>query len=163
MLVARYSASAHRAAAFFGAGADAADIVQDAFVKAFRALDQFREGSAFRPWLLRIVLNETKNAVRGRRRREALALRALDMPLVPDPAARAVEEERRRDLLAAIRRLREEERAVVLCRYFLELSEQETADALDVALGTVKSRTSRALAELRARLQVDDPEEVRDA
>jgi RNA polymerase sigma-70 factor (ECF subfamily) len=132
-------------------------------VKAFRALDQFRDGSAFRPWLLRIVLNETKNAVRGRRRREALARRALDVSVPPDPAAQAVEEERRRDLLEAVRRLREEDRAVVLCRYFLELSEQETADALGVARGTVKSRTSRALAKLRSRLHVDDPEEVRDA
>jgi RNA polymerase sigma-70 factor (ECF subfamily) len=159
----RYSAAAHRAAAFFGAGSDAADVVQDAFVKAFRSLDGFRDGAAFRPWLLRIVSNEAKNAVRARGRREALALRALELPTGADPAGEVIEAERRRELLEAVRRLREQERAVVVCRYFLQLSEQETAEVLDLPRGTVKSRTSRALVRLRSRLEVDQGEEVPDA
>jgi RNA polymerase sigma-70 factor (ECF subfamily) len=164
----RYSAAAHRAAAFFGAGSDAADVVQDAFVKAFGSLERFRDGAAFRPWLLRIVANEAKNTVRARGRREALARRALELPSAidpagdsaGDPAGEAVASERRRDLLAAVRRLREEERSVVVCRYFLELSEQETAEVLGLPRGTVKSRTSRALVRLRSRLESRPVEEV---
>ena len=69
VLVTRYSAVAHRTAVLLGAGADAEDVVQDSFVKAFGALDRFRAGAPFRPWLLKIVVNETKNLHRGRRRR----------------------------------------------------------------------------------------------
>jgi RNA polymerase sigma-70 factor (ECF subfamily) len=58
-------------------------------------------------------------------------------------------EERRAELLAAVNGLRDEEREVIGCRFFLGLSEEETAQALDVKLGTVKSRQSRALGHLR--------------
>jgi RNA polymerase sigma-70 factor (ECF subfamily) len=61
--------------------------------------------------------------------------------------------EEREELLAAVNGLREEERLVVACRYFLDLSEAETAAALDVRPGTVKSRLSRALDHLRDRLE----------
>lgn len=60
--------------------------------------------------------------------------------------------ERRAALLAAANGLREEERLAVACRYFLELSEEETAGALGIRKGTVKSRLSRALARLREEL-----------
>lgn len=155
VLVTRHSAAAHRAAALFGAGADTADVVQDAFVKAYRSLDRFHDGAPFRPWLLRIVINETKNLVRGRTRRIALHRRSADMgdvALVPDPADEAVATERRSLLLRALQQLREEERMVVVCRYLLELGERETADALGLPVGTVKSRGARALARLRAEL-----------
>ena len=61
-LVTRYQALAARVAFVITASAaDAEDVAQDAFVKAFYALDRFREGAPFRPWLLRIVANEAKN------------------------------------------------------------------------------------------------------
>jgi RNA polymerase sigma-70 factor (ECF subfamily) len=60
----------------------------------------------------------------------------------------------RQALLSAVESLDEDDRQVVVCRYFLELSGQETAAALGVAEGTVKSRLSRALAKLRGRLDV---------
>ena len=60
---------AKRTAVFLGAGSEADDVVQESFVKAYRALGSFRSGSAFRPWLLRIVANETRNLVRSRSRR----------------------------------------------------------------------------------------------
>src|SRR5690606_32278044 len=105
--------------------------------------------------LLRIVANETKNAVRGRKRRERLAVRALDLPEPNEPFHRAAGEQRRRDLLAGVRELPARDREVLVCRYFLDLSEAETAATLSLARGTVKSRTSRALGRLRDRLGVE--------
>jgi RNA polymerase sigma-70 factor (ECF subfamily) len=61
--------------------------------------------------------------------------------------------EQREHLLAAVGRLGERDREVVTCRYFLELSEEETAAVLDVRRGTVKSRTARALARLREEVE----------
>jgi RNA polymerase sigma-70 factor (ECF subfamily) len=78
---------------------------------------------------------------------------------VPSPEAAALEDETRRVLLAAVERLPERDRLVIAYRYFLQLSESETAHALGVRSGTVKSRLSRALARLRA--QVPDLEDLR--
>jgi RNA polymerase sigma-70 factor (ECF subfamily) len=64
--------------------------------------------------------------------------------------------ERSSTLLEAVNGLRDEEREVVACRYFLELSEEEAAETLGLRKGTVKSRLSRGLAHLRERLEVDD-------
>jgi RNA polymerase sigma factor (sigma-70 family) len=155
VLVARHTAPAHRLAYFLGAGADAEDVVQEAFVKAYRALPRYREDAPFRPWLLRIVANETRNAVRGRKRRERLAMRALDLGTPDEPYLQAAAAVRRRALLAGVRGLAGKDREVIVCRFFLELSAAETATALSLPVGTVKSRTSRALARLRARLDVE--------
>jgi len=127
-------------------------VVQEAFVKAWQALDRFRSEAPFRPWLIRIVANQTRNTVRGRRRRDALAVRALELRNGPDPALDALAAERQRTLLAAVRSLRTAERDVVVCRWLLGLSEAETAAALGIPNGTAKSRASRALARLRAEL-----------
>jgi len=70
----------------------------------------------------------------------------------PSPEGTLLAGEDRERLLAAVNDLREEEMLVIACRYFLELSEEETAAALRVRRGTVKSRTSRALARLREEL-----------
>jgi len=133
---------------------DAEEAAQDGFVKAYRALRRFRSGSPFRPWLLRIVANEARNRRRAAGRRANLALRAAEEnrpgDAVPSPEAALLGDERRTELLAAVNALREEERDVIACRFFLDLSEEETAATLDVKLGTVKSRTARALEHLRA-------------
>lgn len=136
------------------------DVVQEAFVKAWQAIDRFRPGAPFRPWLVRIVANQTRNTVRGRTRREALAVRALELRAGPDPALDAVAAERERALLAAVRSLRTAEREVVVCRWLLGLDEAETAAALAIPRGTAKSRASRALARLR--VQLTEVEESRD-
>lgn len=150
MLVTRYSAVAHRTAVLLGAGADADDVVQDSFVKAFGALHRFRDDAPFRPWLLRIVVNQTKNLNRGRRRRLALELRAGGEPdPLVDPEQLALAGLRRDALLAAVRSLPPKDQLVVTCRYFLDLGEEETARVLGWPRGSVKSRTSRALARLR--------------
>ena len=133
--------------------ADAEDAAQDAIVKAFHALGRFRAGSPFRPWLLTIVANEARNRRRASGRREALALRAAAEPpsggAAPSPEGALLAAEERTRLLRAVEALPEEQRLVVACRFFLDLSEVETAAVLDVRQGTVKSRLSRALDRLR--------------
>jgi RNA polymerase sigma-70 factor (ECF subfamily) len=140
-----------------GNAADAEEAVQDGFVKAYRALGRFRHGAPLRPWLLRIVSNEARNRRRSAGRREALALRVAvaDRPgdAVPSPEAALVAREDQERLLAAVERLPDGHRDAIACRYFLELSEEETAAALGVRPGTVKSRLARALAHLRDHLE----------
>jgi RNA polymerase sigma-70 factor (ECF subfamily) len=137
-----------------GDRADAEEAVQDAFVKAYRALGRFREGAPFRPWLLRIVANEARNRRRSAGRRAGLALRAAGTAAsgdaAPSPEAAVLSDERRSELLGALGRLDERDREVLVHRFLLELDEHETAEALGIRRGTVKSRTSRALARLRA-------------
>lgn len=157
-LVERYREVAFRTAWLITrSSADAEDAAQEAFVKAFYALDRFRSGEAFRPWVLRIVSNEAKNRRRSVGRRERLTLRlAQDRgsgDAAPSPEAAALDREERERLLEALERLREPERLVVTYRYLLELSEAETARALGIRPGTVKSRLSRALGRLRREME----------
>ena len=147
--------------------ADAEDATQDAFVKAYYALDRFRSAEPFRPWILRIVSNEARNRRRSAGRRERLALRLVERrgpgDAAPSPDAAAIAQETRRTLLAALETLPERDREVIACRYLLELSEAETAQTLGVRPGTVKSRLSRGLARLRRELPAGfAPTEDRD-
>jgi RNA polymerase sigma-70 factor (ECF subfamily) len=157
--------------------ADADEAAQDAFVKAYRALGRFRRGAELRPWLLRIVANEARNRRRSAVRRERLTLRAaadqgiacdasggragfarrpgMHRPgdAVPSPEAALLMRESQEQLLAAVERLSDDHRDAVVCRYLLDLSEAETATALGIRRGTVKSRLSRALEQLREELE----------
>ena len=155
-IVERYQEPVFRAAYLVTrSAADAQEAAQDAFVKAYAALGRFRSGSPLRPWLMRIAVNESRNRLRAAGRREALALRAAaERPVDADPSPEAVllTAERRRALLAAVEQLREDDRLVIVCRFFLDLSERETAEALGWRHGTVKSRLSRALDRLREEL-----------
>ena len=164
VLVARYTLRAHRAAFLLGAGEESDDVVQEAFVKAFRHLSRFRVGEPFGPWLLRIVANETKNLSRSRRRRAALALRlcAAESPsqAADGPVDEVLATERRARLLAVVSELPDRERKVLVCRYFLDLSEAETAQVLGWPIGSVKSRTSRALNRLRGLLTPEEQNRV---
>ena len=151
---------AQRTAVLLGAGADADDVVQEAFVKAYRALGSLRDGAPFRPWLLRIVANETKNLHRSSGRRAARERRAdvADFPTVQppvDPADLAVGREDQERLRAELLNLPLPQRLVVICRYLLDLDEAETATVLGIARGTVKSRSHRALDRLRVTLTAD--------
>ncbi len=165
-LVRRYQDVAVRAAHVIAPDGDAEDAAQEAFVKAHAALARFRPGSPFRPWLLRIVTNEARNRRRSAGRRTGLALRAAeDRPLgdaAPSPESAVLANESRAALVAALNGLRDDDREVIGARYFLDLSEAETADALGIPRGTVKSRLSRALGRLRAGL-VDGEGRATDA
>jgi RNA polymerase sigma-70 factor (ECF subfamily) len=146
-----------------GIADEAEDAAQEGFVKAYHALPRFRPGAPFRPWILRIVANEARNRRRSAGRRARLALRLAedrrsgDAAPSPEQAVLAVED--RRELVAALSALREADRLVIAYRYLIGLSEADTASALGVARGTVKSRLSRALDRLRAEL----PAELREA
>jgi RNA polymerase sigma factor (sigma-70 family) len=156
-LVERYTPLAFRTAYLItGSEADAQDACQEAFMKAYRALGRFRPGASLRPWLMQIVANEARNQRRAINRRTNLSMRVGERlgsgDAAPSPEALAETTEEREQLLRAVNALREEDRLVIACRYFLELSSEETADVLRWPEGTVKSRLFRALARLRERL-----------
>ncbi|NJD27795.1 MAG: sigma-70 family RNA polymerase sigma factor [Chloroflexi bacterium] len=156
-LLRRHQDAALRTAALLTRDADEAeDAVQEAFVKAHAALPRFRTGSPFRPWILRIVANEARNRRRSAERRAGVALRLAEDrrgdDAAPSPEAAVLVHERRAALLEALGRLREDDRLVLGYRFFLDLGEAETAEALGIPRGTVKSRQSRALERLRLAL-----------
>jgi RNA polymerase sigma-70 factor (ECF subfamily) len=115
---------------------------------------------------MQIVANAARNRRRGSTRRTNLALRvAQDRPsdgAAPSPEAAVLADERRRELLAALNRLREEDRLVIALRWFADQGEAEMAAALGVARGTVKSRLSRAMGRLRQLLASGGREEWTD-
>jgi RNA polymerase sigma-70 factor (ECF subfamily) len=158
-LVKRYGPIAVRVAWLVTRDRDEAqDAAQEAFVKAYYALPRFRPDLPFRPWLLRIVANEARNRARSGRRRERLTLRAAavsDGDAAPSPETAALAQEDREALVSALNRLEPRDREVIGYRFLLGLSEAETAEVLDVRLGTAKSRLSRAMAKLRQVLEVD--------
>ena len=142
---------------FTRSAAEAEDAAQDAFVKAWAALPRFRAGASFKPWLLRIVANEARNRRRSAGRRAELVLRAAAAQppgdAAPSPEGAALERELRRELLERVNAMDERDREIIACRYFLQLSERETAEVLAVPEGTVKSRTARALNRLQVEVE----------
>ena len=155
-LVTRYQALAFRVAwLVVRHRGEAEDAVQDAFVKAYYALPRFRPGSPFKPWLLRIVANEARNRGRSTRRHDRLTLRVAatdDRARSRAPEGVALARDDAETLTAALDRQPERDRLVIAYRYLFEMTEAETADALGVRPGTVKSRLSRAMARLRTEL-----------
>ncbi len=148
----RHQESAFRAAFLvLRDAAEAEDATQEALVRAYGAMGRFKVGRPFRPWLLRIVINEALNRRKAMRRRAATAERLAADRLLPDPAVddRVVERERARALWSALKELGERERTVLYLHYFLALPERETAEFLGCAVGTVKSRVHRAVRKLR--------------
>ena len=157
-LVRRHQRSAVRVAAVIsGSTEEAHDIVQDAFVNMHRHLGTYDGRGSVRSWMLRVVANHAKNQVRGRVRRLRRDERHAALVLtVSDSAEELVERRLEHEALAgALARLRPDDRDVLGCRYVAGLGEAETAEVLGLALGTVKSRTSRALARLHDQLDRD--------
>lgn len=157
-LLARHQSVAFRSAYLIaGSAAEAEDATQEACVKAWLALERFRAGAPFRPWLVRIAMNEARNRRRAAGRRAGLVLRLspgfAESGSVPSAESAALEGEERAQLAAAVACLREDDQLIIAARYFLGLSESETAIALKLRRGTVKSRLSRALGRLQAQLE----------
>jgi len=141
-----------------GEDAAAADATQEAFIAAFKHLRQFRGGS-FRAWLLRIVTNACYDELRRLKRRPQSSLEALlvedeapDSPFTsqsPTPEQHAQQMELQRAIEECLRGLSDEHRLMVVLADVEGYDYTEIAQAADCAIGTVKSRLSRARAHMR--------------
>lgn len=135
----------------------AADAVQDSFIKAFRALDSFRGGN-FKSWLMRIVTNTCYDVLRARKRRKTDSLEDIPVeneyiPALTDrresPQQYVERQELARLIMMAIQDLPEDQRvSIVLCDVE-GYTYEEISDITGVAIGTVKSRISRARGKVR--------------
>jgi RNA polymerase sigma-70 factor (ECF subfamily) len=132
----------------------ARDATQEAYVAAWRGLSSLRDPDRFEPWLRRLVVRACYQEVRREQRHRHVGVVEIDVGgIAPDPAAQFGD----RDQLArAFRRLPPDQRAVLVLRHFLDLTLEETADALGVPTGTAKSRLHRATSALRAALEADE-------
>jgi RNA polymerase sigma-70 factor (ECF subfamily) len=134
----------------------ARDATQEALVAAWRDLSGLRDPDRFDAWLRRLLVNACYREARRNQRRARFEVRAAPVEALhkslPDPAVAVVE---RDQLERAFRHLDPGQRAMIVMRYYLDLSLQETADSLGLPLGTVKSRLHRTTQQLRATLDSD--------
>jgi RNA polymerase sigma-70 factor (ECF subfamily) len=143
--------------------AEAEDVAQEAFMKAYRALPAFRGDSAFYTWLYRIAINTAKNSLVSSKRRPLTYDLDLQDPEQYDLQARLLEsetpegllltEEIRRTVDAAIEALPEELRTAIMLRELDGLSYEEIAATMDCPVGTVRSRIFRAREAIDKRLR----------
>jgi RNA polymerase sigma-70 factor, ECF subfamily len=134
--------------------AAAEDITQEAFLAAIRALGQFDRRRPFGPWLHRIVVNRAIDWTRARALRREVGVEVDDaLAANPAPGGSPYPD----DVVAALRSLPPEHRAVVVMRYLLEYTPGEIAEALELPRGTVNSRLRRALDRLQVRLEGEAP------
>ncbi len=147
-IVSRYKEAAFGVAvAIVRNRADAEDVVQDAFVRAYERLRRYDLSRKFSTWLFTVTANVAKNAVRKRRR---------DPPLpevwADDPAQEVWQEEMERSVREVVWGLPEAYRAPLVLRYWHDLPLEEIAEVLGMRVGTVKTRLHRARALVRAEL-----------
>jgi RNA polymerase sigma-70 factor (ECF subfamily) len=148
------------ARSYFASEADAEDAVQEAFVKAFQSLDQLEADSRFAGWVARITVNTCLNIIRSRSDRVSLADFATSVQLRPrlgqtqfTPASLAGKGESADLVKAAIGRLPEELRVVLMLRFGEDMSYEQIADYLDVPAPTVQGRLHRAKEALKKSLK----------
>jgi RNA polymerase sigma-70 factor (ECF subfamily) len=131
----------------------ARDAVQDAYVRAWRDLRGLRDPDRFDAWLHRLLVNACYDEARRQRRQMHMELTDAVHPTAPDAFAAGQD----RDALErAFRTLSADQRAVIVLHYYLDLPLTEAAPALEVPVGTAKSRLHRALQTLRLTLERDD-------
>jgi RNA polymerase sigma-70 factor (ECF subfamily) len=151
---------------FFSCEHDCRDAVQDAFLSAFRSLDQFEGGAALGTWLHRIQVNACLMKLRSQSRNRTVSMSDLlptfdesghhtdpVQPWEEMPPARLSREEMRAQVRACIQRLPESYRIVLILRDIDELNTEETAQRLGIAPGAVKTRLHRARQALRTLLR----------
>lgn len=149
------------AGSILGARSDAEDVVQEAFIKAYRSQDGFRGEANVGTWLRRIVMNEAldfrrRARGRGKERRLVVSSEASgdEQPSrAAGPDATAIDRERAEAVRRAIEALPEDQRVVILLREIEELGYREIADLLELPLGTVESRVIRGRERLRLALR----------
>ena len=133
----------------------ARDAVQEAMVSAWRNLPGLRDPERFDAWLHRLTVRACIDMARRKRRRVIeVELTPLDDVPMADVSAWVAD----RDVIdRALHQLDPDQRAVVVLRYYLQLTLPEAAEALAIPLGTAKSRLHRALTQMRVDFQPDDP------
>jgi RNA polymerase sigma-70 factor, ECF subfamily len=148
---------------------DARDVVQEAFLRAYRGLRGFKGQAKFSSWLYRITLNLCRDWIRRERRAPVVTLPEGTDPvdLADDRAspAESVEElvarrEMSRAVARAMAELPEEQRSAILLKEYHGLTFQEIADMLDCPLSTVKTRLYQGLSVLRRRLERQQAQEA---
>ena len=130
-------------------GAIAEECVQESFLSAWRGIGGFRSGSPLKPWLVRILVNTVLD-LRRRRNLPTEYIEGTDLSGESDLAKQVSDREAIRQALAV---LPEEQRQVVMLKYFTGMTTSETAEALGCAEGTVKSRLHRALQHMKVELE----------
>ena len=136
---------------------EAYDLVQEVFIKAMREDRLFDEDFKIKAWLFRVTSNLCFNQVRNRKRRGAI----LDTMMKPEAfGADQIESifagEQRSEVMTALEQISEDHKQILLLRYYDDLSYAEIADVLQVKLGTVMSRLSRARMRLMEVMQSSD-------
>jgi RNA polymerase sigma-70 factor (sigma-E family) len=147
---ARWPAMVRLAYGLTGDLGHAEDVAQAAFARAYASWPRVRRSGDPDAYVRQIVINENRNRFRKRRVTERLTGSPPETALIDVPWDDAIREyDERAALMAALQRLGPRQRAVIVLRYWMDLSEHETAAALNCSVGTVKSQASRALATLR--------------
>ena len=150
---ARWPAMVRLAYGLTGDQGHAEDVAQAAFARAYASWPRVKRSGDPDAYVRQIVINENRNRFRKHRVAEQLT----DSVLIDVPWTDATHEsDERSALIAALQRLGPRQRAVIVLRYWLDLTEQETAAALNCSVGTVKSQASRALATLRESIELVD-------
>lgn len=143
----------HLAYCLIGDREAAEDAVQDAYLSLYRNWNSLRDLGSAHAYLRAAVINRCRTGqgqlIRSRLVRQRLA--PVDWP-APSSESRMIAHDDARRLAAAVQALPTRQREVVVCRYYLELTESETAAMLDIGLGSVKRHAHRGLARLQARL-----------
>src|ERR687890_1089493 len=142
---------------------DAQDASQEAWIRAWRNIENFRGDSAFSTWLYRITVNTCLSARRKESRRKEREYGGDGLLFLPepsggdaDPEAAALTAQQREELLAALEHVRAEHRAALVLRHMEGLSYAEIAEVLDVPEGTAKGWVSRGRAAMLIALAEED-------
>ncbi|MBC8100487.1 MAG: RNA polymerase sigma factor [Armatimonadetes bacterium] len=140
----------------------AEDLAQETFVRVLRHIDQYQYPRSFKAWLYAIATHTARNHYASADQRYTHTTDWSsddDQPLAGEPGLEAnlIQDEAAHAVAAALARLPDTQRIVILLTYYQGLRLQETADALGIPLGTVKSRLSNGIARLRAVMKLEEP------
>jgi RNA polymerase sigma-70 factor (ECF subfamily) len=130
----------------------AEDATQDALIRAWRDLPALRDVERFDAWLYRILVRSCTDIARRRRKWRAELTVVRREPAEPDRASEVAD---RDELERGLRRLNDAQRSILVLTYYVGMPPQEVADALDIPVGTAKSRLHYAIGALRAALAAD--------
>lgn len=153
VLVEHFGPEAYRLASGIVGPDDARDVAQEAFITAWRDLPRLRDPERFAPWLRRIVVSRSRNQLRSRGRRPATSLEASAAHGLSSGHDFRDAVHARQALDGTFARLSADQRAVLALHYGADLSIREAAEAMDVSVGTAKSRLNAALTGLRRAME----------